>query len=301
MDKKKEIIKDSPLYYKQRTAVDKIQLYRDVREVSQIKKPKPKENYTPYHLPTYSTLAEVENYRFVVDVLNLLKETRSKMVWKVPTPPARERNLAMFAIAYLTASRATEIAEIKLSDVMLYKNEASRWFVRVTLKNRKNKKEKIKNVIFPYNFNKTEYRIFKFFLKWWIRGVRPLSKKYGVSWKKIITKSDKIPRDVRSKIDHYTHNRYIFSKIRRTKEGYFKVLNKTFLRRKYVHLFFTKFVGHNSHFFRKVRATHLYNIYGFKLKQLQKYLGHSDIKSSTPYTYIDSVGMENNFLDVIGR
>lgn len=281
--------------------VDKIQLYNHVREISRIKRPKKYSNYKPYHLPSYSPLSEVENYRFVVDIYNLLKEARSKMVWDINSPANRERNLAMFAISYLTASRATEIAELKLSDIILYKNEASKWFVRVTLKNRKNRKEKIKNVIFPFNFNKTEHRIFRFFLTWWIRCIRPISNKYNISWKKIITKSDKIPREIRDKIEFYTSNRYVFSPVRRSKTGHYKVNNTKPIGRNYIHVYFSRFIGHNSHFFRKVRATHLYNIYGFKLKQLQKFLGHSDIKSSTPYTYIDSVGMENNFLETIGR
>jgi integrase len=302
MNEKNKKKKDTPtLYNKKKVVEDKCRLYKDVSEISQIKKPKMYGNYKPYHLPTYSSLSVVENYRFVVDILNLLKEARSRMVFTTHNMVNVEKILAIFSISYLTGSRASEVAEIKLSDVMFYRNESNKWFVRVKLVNRKNKKEMVKNVIFSYDFNKTEHRIFRYFLKWWIRCIKPISNKYGVSWKKIITKSDKIPKDLRLKIENYTNNRYVFSHIRKTKEGYYKLLNKKSISRNSIHIYFTKHLGHNSHFFRKVRATHLYSIYGFKLKQLQKYLGHSDVRSSTPYTYIDSVGMEKNFLETLGR
>lgn len=281
--------------------IDKIKLYNLVKEISKIKPEKPAENYKPYHAPSYSSLAEVEDYRFVVDILNLLKDAKSKVALDVKHDKHLKRNMALFSLGYLTASRVTELINIKLSDITVYKNEYSKWFVRVKLINLKNKKAPKKNVIFPYDFNKTEFKIFKYVLKYWIIYMKPFCHKYNISWKDVITKSDKIPLDIKDKLELYTKSRYMFCPIKKGKDSIYHFINNKPLARDTVHRYFDKYVGHNSHFFRKVRATHLYNIYGFKLKQLQKFLGHSDIRSSTPYTFIDTGGMESNFSEVVGR
>lgn len=264
------------------------------RDLKQVPKKKPNENYQPYHLPTYSTLLDVENYRFVADVIRLFRDARAKMTmekdrWELT------RNLAIFALSYLTASRSSETIELKANDIMIYKNELGKYFVRVTMPNKKNKNAKVKYLIFPYNFNRQEFKIVKLYLKYYIILIKPVLNRYNVSWKQFIVRSEEIPKNDLENIESELQLQPMFVRI--GQEDNKKYYSKASLSRQYVNKIFNKYIGHNPHFFRKLRATHLYAIYGFRLKQLQKYMGHANIKSSTPYTYIDPTGVENNFIE----
>lgn len=269
-----------------------------IKDLKGIKLNKPYNNYKKYHTSTYSTLEDVENYRFVADVVNTIRDSIVRQKQDDWDKVKIKRNTALFSLAYLTAARASELVEITLRDIYVYKNELSKYFVRVRLLNTKNKRSKIKNVIFPYSFNKQEYKIFTYVLKWWIYVSKPILKKYDVSWKEYIVRSEKIPKEKMELLDAEMGAKPLFSRITINKQAKKITIYSNFLSRTSAYTLFSKYINHNPHFFRKLRATHLYSIYGFRLKQLQKYLGHSNIKSSTPYTYIDPSGMENNFIEV---
>ena len=281
---------------KTRKSVNRVnEFFKDLKS---IKLDKPYNNYKKYHTSTYSTLEDVENYRFVADVVNTIRDSIVKQKQDNWDIVKIKRNTALFSLAYLTAGRASELTYITLKDVYVYKNELSKYFVRVRLPNAKNRQSKVKNIIFPYNFNKQEYKIFIYVLKWWIYVSKSILNRYGVSWKEYIIRSEKIPREKMELLDAEMGAKPLFSRITINKSEKKITIYSTFLSRTSAYTLFSKYINHNPHFFRKLRATHLYSIYGFRLKQLQKYLGHSNIKSSTPYTYIDPSGMENNFIEV---
>jgi len=58
----------------------------------------------------------------------------------------------------------------------------------------------------------------------------------------------------------------------------------------------TRYTGINPHFFRKLRASHLLEYYGFDIKPLQQYLGWSSVLSSEPYLKISKAGIKKNYL-----
>lgn len=58
----------------------------------------------------------------------------------------------------------------------------------------------------------------------------------------------------------------------------------------------TRYVKINPHFFRKLRASHLLEYYGFDVKALQQYLGWSSVLSSEPYLRISKSGIKQNYL-----
>lgn len=267
-----------------------------VKALKEIPREKPAENYKPYHLDTYSHLEDVENYRFVADVIRLLKDTRARMVFSTNTITLK-RNLAIFSLIYLSACRTSEMIGLTGNNIKVYKNEMSKYFVRINLKNLKNQNAKRKNIIFPYKFNKQEFKIFKLFLRYYIKRIKPWLAKYNITWKQWLIRSDKIDKDKMAKLEAELSQVYIFTEIKKNTKELNRPNDKP-LSRQTINNMFNNYVKHNPHFFRKLRATHLYNIYGFRLKQLQRYLGHSNIKSSTPYTYIDIGGIENNFIEV---
>lgn len=63
------------------------------------------------------------------------------------------------------------------------------------------------------------------------------------------------------------------------------------------YLIFKRIVKTNPHFFRKIRASHLLEYYGFDAKMLQQYLGWSSIISSEPYLKISKFGMKNKYME----
>lgn len=58
----------------------------------------------------------------------------------------------------------------------------------------------------------------------------------------------------------------------------------------------TRYCGINPHFFRKLRASHLLEYYGFDIKPLQQYLGWSSVLSSEPYLMISKAGIKKNYM-----
>lgn len=60
---------------------------------------------------------------------------------------------------------------------------------------------------------------------------------------------------------------------------------------------FIKVLKFNPHFFRKLRASHLLEYFGFDPKMLQQYLGWSSIISSEPYLKISKQGMMKRYLE----
>lgn len=69
-----------------------------------------------------------------------------------------------------------------------------------------------------------------------------------------------------------------------------------FLPQQSVYNHITKYVGINPHFFRKLRASHLLEYYGFDIKPLQQYLGWSSVLSSEPYLRISKSGIKKSYL-----
>lgn len=63
------------------------------------------------------------------------------------------------------------------------------------------------------------------------------------------------------------------------------------------YLIFRKIVKTNPHFFRKIRASHLLEYYGFDAKMLQQYLGWSSIISSEPYLKISKFGIKARYME----
>ena len=54
--------------------------------------------------------------------------------------------------------------------------------------------------------------------------------------------------------------------------------------------------GMNTHMFRKIRLTHLNIHYGFGPKEIEKFAGHSDLKSSEPYLRIGTRDFESRMV-----
>jgi site-specific recombinase XerD len=69
-----------------------------------------------------------------------------------------------------------------------------------------------------------------------------------------------------------------------------------FLNQRTIYSTTTRFTGINPHFFRKLRASHLLEYYGFDVKALQQYLGWSSVLSSEPYLRISKSGIKKSYL-----
>jgi site-specific recombinase XerD len=77
----------------------------------------------------------------------------------------------------------------------------------------------------------------------------------------------------------------------------FKSDRKVRICRTTAYLIFKRIVKTNPHFFRKLRASHLLEYYGFDAKMLQQYLGWSSIISSEPYLKISKFGMKARYME----
>jgi len=199
-----------------------------------------------------------------------------------------------FALSYLLALRVSELNKITLADISIYKTETSKIFLRVRTRNLKNGKMPIKNLITPFNLNGQEKKIIKKALAQYIYLINPILKKYGYTWKQWIARSPKIPLIEKDEITKELSNIYMYPSSVSNSEKFklHKNISRVGMWKAY-----SRYVNKNPHFFRKLRATHLYNIYQFSLKELQRFMGHSDVRSSTPYTLVNLTNIENKFLD----
>lgn len=222
-----------------------------------------------YHSEHYQTLEDVHQYRKVADVKYLLMSAEQEMKKAGYTPIQVNTYSAFFSLQFLTAGRLSEVYDTKLKHIYV-KKEAGQWFLFVLMPNRKSRKSK-KKISLIWIENPVE-RIFV------NRVISYIKYRYNILE---IPKSQhtKVMKKKLPEVEPIIGEEPLF--LNPTPKVH-KKLYRMALTKQY-----NQFFKINTHFVRSLRASILVNQYNFTPKELQKFMGHTNIVSSEPYINLD--------------
>jgi integrase len=239
-----------------------------------------------HHGKHYKPLDAVEGYKTVADIKIWLEEGESKMIARNVTPDLITRNLGAFCLAYLSAARLGEYTQLQMNDFKIIETYRGSFLV-IRLPNLKHPKIHIKHTIIALANE-------SFFTKY-------IFDYYNL---RLIQLNIKIP------MKYLLNRNKYYNTLSQDKINKIKTINKLFnnqpffvsrfqkpLKYRGLIYMFNRYFDCNAHFLRHVRASMLLNLYGFNLKQLQFYLGHSMVSSSEPYLKVDSSNIELKLAD----